>query len=79
MTYFLPPANTVRWVARRKAQVVRAIKLQTLTFDDALERYGLSEEELRLWILSYEVHGLNALRVASIRQYRKATHFNETG
>ena len=35
----LPPANTQRWVIRRKAEVVAAVRGGLLTFDDACERY----------------------------------------
>ena len=37
----LPPANTQRWVIRRKAEVVAAVRGGLLTLDDACERYRL--------------------------------------
>lgn len=47
----LPPANTVRWVARRKAEVVAAVVGGLLTVDDACERYSLSLwEEFVSWL-----------------------------
>ena len=42
----LPPIDTARWVARRKAQVVAAVSGGLLTFEEACERYSLTLEEL---------------------------------
>ena len=41
----LPPADTRRWVASRKAVVVRAVVYGLISEKEALERYALSEEE----------------------------------
>ncbi len=41
----LPPSDTVRWVIRRKAELVAAIRGGLLSLEDACERYRLSEEE----------------------------------
>ena len=43
----LPPPNTTRWVARRKAAVVAAVRSGRITMEEALRRYQLTEEELR--------------------------------
>ena len=45
----LPPAETRRWVASRKARVVKAVAYGLLSLKEALERYALSEEEFELW------------------------------
>lgn len=45
----LPPANTKRWVIRRKAEVVVAVHGGLLTLDDACRRYGLTPEEFAAW------------------------------
>jgi len=42
----LPPADTRRWVASRKAIVVKAVISGLITQAEALERYCLSEESL---------------------------------
>ena len=42
----LPPPNTYRWVASRKAVVVDAVVHRLITRKEALQRYELSEEEL---------------------------------
>ena len=41
----LPQSNEVRWVRRRKAQVVAAVRGGILSLSDALARYSLSLEE----------------------------------
>ena len=66
----LPPDNTKRWVARRKAAVVAAVHRGELTFEQACRRYQLSEEEFRSWERAYEIHGLPGLRATRFQQYR---------
>lgn len=41
----LPPPNTGRWVIRRKAEVVAAVRGGLLSIEDACARYYLSVEE----------------------------------
>jgi len=67
----LPAAETKRWVARRKAAVVKAVQYGLLTLSDALERYALSEEEFDLWRAAVEKHGEKALRVTTLQKYRQ--------
>jgi hypothetical protein len=45
----LPPTDTRRWVASRKAVVVKAVVYGLISEKEALERYALSEEEFSLW------------------------------
>lgn len=66
----LPKPNTVRWVIRRKAEVVAAVRGGLLTLDGALERYGLSSEEFMAWQRSIESHGIAGLRTTRVQQYR---------
>jgi len=68
----LPPANTRRWVVRRKAAVVAAVQSGKLTLEEACRRYQLSEEEFRAWQRDYQTHGLAGLRATRIQQYRPA-------
>jgi transposase-like protein len=67
----LPPANTRRWVVRRKAAVVAAVQSGQITIEEACRRYQLSEEEFRAWQYAYERHGLAGLRVTRLQQYRR--------
>lgn len=45
----LPSPSTTRWVARRKAQVVSAVRSGLLSIDEALKRYRLTTEEFVSW------------------------------
>src|SRR5881628_3234108 len=57
----LPPADTGRWVIRRKAEVVAAVRGGLLSLEDALERYRLTSEEFLAWQRSIDRHGLAGL------------------
>jgi Protein of unknown function (DUF1153) len=67
----LPPADTRRWVASRKAIVVKAVLHGLISQTEALERYALSEEEFGFWREAVEIHGDKALRVTTIQKYRQ--------
>ncbi|MBZ6379723.1 hypothetical protein B5C34_15030 [Pacificimonas flava] len=66
----LPSPNTRRWVVRRKAEVVAAVKGGLLTTDEACERYSLSLEEFTSWQRAVERAGLAGLRVTRTQHYR---------
>ena len=66
----LPPANTERWVIRRKAEVVAAVRGGLLSLDDACNRYRLTNEEFLTWQKSIDRHGLAGLRTTRQQQYR---------
>lgn len=67
----LPSPQTRRWVASRKAVVVRAVQHGLITEEEARERYALSEEEFGLWRRAVETHGESALKVTAIQKYRQ--------
>ena len=66
----LPPPNTTRWVVRRKAEVVAAVRGGLLSLEEACERYTLTVEEFLSWQSSISEHGLAGLRTTRIQQYR---------
>jgi hypothetical protein len=66
----LPPPTTRRWVIRRKAEVVAAVRGGLLSLEEACERYALTVEELLSWQASIDAHGLAGLRTTRIQQYR---------
>jgi hypothetical protein len=66
----LPPLNTKRWVIRRKAEVVAAVRGGLLSLEDACRRYTLTVEEFLAWQSSIDRHGLAGLRTTRIQQYR---------
>ncbi|MCW1384527.1 MULTISPECIES: DUF1153 domain-containing protein [Novosphingobium] len=67
----LPPIDTRRWVIRRKAEVVAAVKGGLLTIDEACTRYRLTLEEYIGWERAVDRSGLAGLRVTRIQHYRK--------
>ena len=67
----LPPANTKRWVARRKATVVAAVDHGLIEADEACTMYQLSAEELEIWRSAVREHGAAALRVTALQKYRQ--------
>lgn len=67
----LPPENTKRWVASRKASVVKAVTYGLLTRDEAKEIYFLSEDELSEWENAVENFGERALKATSLQKYRQ--------
>ncbi len=66
----LPPPNTERWVARRKAELVSAVRGGLLSLEDACERYNLSMEEFLSWQRQVDKHGMRGLRVTRLQSYR---------
>ncbi|MBI1383640.1 MAG: DUF1153 domain-containing protein [Rhizobiales bacterium] len=66
----LPPPDTKRWVIRRKAEVVAAVRGGLLSLDEACERYTLTVDELLSWQRSIDRHGLAGLRATQIQRYR---------
>ncbi|MGE0735281.1 MAG: DUF1153 domain-containing protein [Alphaproteobacteria bacterium] len=66
----LPDPNTTRWVIRRKAKVVAAVRGGLISLEEACNRYRLSVEEFLSWQRKIERHGLPGLRVTRTQEYR---------
>jgi hypothetical protein len=66
----LPAPDTKRWVIRRKATVVAALRLGMLTIEEACHRYRLSIQEIQSWQNLVDRHGLRGLRVTRLQDYR---------
>ncbi len=69
----LPPPDTKRWVIRRKAEVVAAVRGGLLSLDEACERYKLTVDEFLSWQRSIDRHGLPGLRATRVQDYRSGT------
>jgi hypothetical protein len=67
----LPPKDTRRWVASRKATVVKGIQHGLLTAEEACAMYELSEEELAEWLNAVDRHGEAALKATTLQRYRQ--------
>jgi Protein of unknown function (DUF1153) len=66
----LPAPGTTRWVIRRKAEIVAAVRGGLLSFEEACRRYALTADEFLAWQRSIDRHGLAGLRTTRIQQYR---------
>ena len=67
----LPPPTTRRWVASRKAIVVKAGAHGLIAREEALDRYALSDEEFDSWRNAVASHGIDALKVTALQKYRQ--------
>ena len=67
----LPPRETKRWVIRRKAEVVAAVRGGLITLEEACERYTLTNEEFLAWQKAIERHGVPGLRATRVQHYRE--------
>jgi hypothetical protein len=66
----LPAVSTKRWVIRRKAQVVVAVRKGVLSLEEACNRYMLTADEFVAWERAIDEHGLAGLRTTRLQDYR---------
>ncbi len=66
----LPPPTLKRWITRRKAEVVTAVRTGLIGLDEACRRYGISAEEFLSWQRLLDDHGLQGLRATRLQDYR---------
>ena len=66
----LPAPGTKRWVIRRKAEVVAAVRGGLLSLEEACARYTLTVEEFLAWQRAIDKYGLPGLRTTRVQQYR---------
>lgn len=66
----LPAPDTKRWVARRKAVIVEAVRSGAVDLAEVCRRYNLSVEEFAAWERAIERHGVPGLRVTRLQIYR---------
>jgi hypothetical protein len=66
----LPSPGTVRWVIRRKAEVVAAVDGGLLSIDEVCQRYNLTLEEFAGWQRAVDRSGMPGLRVTRSQFYR---------
>lgn len=66
----LPQPGIKRWVTRRKAEVVAAVRGGLLSSEQACARYEISKEEFSAWERLYDRHGVKGLRTTRLQSYR---------
>ncbi|HEY1962707.1 MAG TPA: DUF1153 domain-containing protein [Rhizomicrobium sp.] len=66
----LPPPDLKRWVPKRKAEVVAAVRGGVISLEAACQRYALTVEEFLSWENALTQYGLEGLRVGDIQHHR---------
>src|SRR5664279_2299351 len=69
----LPAPGTKRWVIRRKAEVVAAVRGGLLSLEEACNRYMLTVEEFLAWQHLIDCHGFPGLRATCLQRYRSTS------
>ena len=64
----LPSSRTVRWVMRRKVEVLTAVRGGLLSIDDACNRYGISSDEFIAWNNAMDRFGPVGLHASRLRR-----------
>jgi hypothetical protein len=72
LTESLPAPDTVRWVASRKATLVRGVQAGLLSLEDACSRYSITVDEFLVWQNRLARHGDRGLRVGAFRDIRNS-------
>jgi hypothetical protein len=67
----LPAPGTKRWVIKRKAVVVAAVRGGLLSLEEACSRYMLTVDEFLSWQYSIDQYGLAGLRSTRTQKYRQ--------
>jgi hypothetical protein len=67
----LPNPKTRRWVASRKAAVVRGVLYGLISQAEAQTRYAISEDEFLEWVRAVTEHGEGALKATRVQKNRQ--------
>lgn len=60
------PSPHGRWVPRKKATLILAIRAGAITLEEVLHMYDISMEEFRGWQENFDRFGLGGLKVTRI-------------
>ncbi len=74
----LPPPDTDRWVIRRKAELVAAVRGGLISLEEVCKRYQLSVEEFQSWQESLDQNGVRGLRTTRLQRYRPCARSEHT-
>ena len=66
----LPPPTTKRWVASRKAVVVKAVRFGLISLEEACSLYDLTQDEYCSWQTAVARYSESALRATALKKYR---------
>jgi hypothetical protein len=70
----LPESHKVRWVMRRKLEVLTAVRFGLLNIDDACKWYGISMEELLSWKSALDLFGPVGLHASRLRRQNSVSN-----
>src|SRR5580700_1648816 len=73
------PVPGERWVVRRKAALIEAVRTNLITLEEACRRYELSPEEFANWVATISKHGVPGLRATRFQIYRDSPVSRRTG
>lgn len=65
----LPPPHTKRWVIRRKAEVVAAVRGGLMSLEQACQLYKIDRDEFLSWQYCIDRYGFAALRATHVQSY----------
>jgi hypothetical protein len=68
----LPLPDTKRWVIRRKAEVVAAVRGGLLSLEEACSRYALNSDEFLSWQHCIDCFGIAGLRTTRTQFYLRS-------
>jgi hypothetical protein len=68
----LPVPDTKRWVIRRKAAIVAAVRDGLLSLEEASSRYEMSSDEILSWQHCVDRFGIAGLRTTRTQFYRRS-------
>ena len=66
----LPQPTTKRWVAFRKAVVVKAVRFGLISLEEACSLYDLTLDEYCSWQTAVARYSESALRATALKKYR---------
>ena len=66
----LPPPDTKRWVTRRKAMIIKAVRSGAVNLEEVCRTYELSLDQFIAWERAIDTHGIPGLRVTRLQIYR---------
>jgi hypothetical protein len=67
----LPKKDTKRWITRRKAEVVCAVRGGLITLEQACDMYRLSVDEYLSWQRDLSKYGLQGLKATRVKENRR--------
>ena len=68
----LPSPYPTRWVASRKATLVRDVQAGLLTLEEACAHYSIGPDEFSMWEGRLARHGVRGLRARAFRDLTRA-------